>query len=76
MCSAEGQCSECIHLSLLQFQAYVKDCDKHAAKEKKRTKSSGGSSEKCQQELASEPTWASRFVAVECDIAAMKTSIA
>ncbi|MPC27256.1 hypothetical protein E2C01_020424 [Portunus trituberculatus] len=46
MCSAKDRCSECSHLSLLQFQAYVKDAEKRSAKEKKRAKSSGGSSEK------------------------------
>ncbi|MPC54372.1 hypothetical protein E2C01_048283 [Portunus trituberculatus] len=77
MCSAEDQCSECSHLSLLQFQAYVKDAEKRSAKKKKQAKSSGGSREKCshQQEPASEAPWASRFVAVEADLAAMKASI-
>ncbi|MPC48802.1 hypothetical protein E2C01_042585 [Portunus trituberculatus] len=60
MCSAEDWCSECFHLSLLHFQAYVKDAEKRSAKEKKQAKSFGGSSEKRshRQELASEP-WAS-----------------
>ncbi|MPC78845.1 hypothetical protein E2C01_073343 [Portunus trituberculatus] len=77
MCSAEDQCSECSHLSFLQFQAYVKDAEKHSAKEKKQAKSSGGSSEKhsLRQEPASEAPWDSRFVAVETDLAAMKASI-
>ncbi|MPC49988.1 hypothetical protein E2C01_043806 [Portunus trituberculatus] len=77
MCSAEDRCSQCSHLSLLQFQAYVKDAEKRSAKEKKRAKSSGGSSEKCsrRQEPASEAPWASKFVAVEVDLAAMKASI-
>ncbi|MPC84262.1 hypothetical protein E2C01_078994 [Portunus trituberculatus] len=74
MCSAEDRCSECSHLSLLRFQAYVKDAEKHSAKEKKQAKSSGGSNEKRsrRQEPASEAPWASRFVAVEADLAAMK----
>ncbi|MPC69232.1 hypothetical protein E2C01_063449 [Portunus trituberculatus] len=46
MCLAADWCSECSHLSLLQFQAFVKDAEKHSAKEKKRAKSSGSSSEK------------------------------
>ncbi|MPC59589.1 hypothetical protein E2C01_053613 [Portunus trituberculatus] len=46
MCSAKDRCSECSHLTLLQFQAYVKDAEKRSAKKKKRAKSSGGSSEK------------------------------
>ncbi|MPC52549.1 hypothetical protein E2C01_046420 [Portunus trituberculatus] len=77
MCSAEDQCSECSHLSFLQFQAYVKDAEKRSAKEKKLAKSSGGSSEKRshRQEPASEAPLASRFVAVESDLAAMKASI-
>ncbi|MPC55003.1 hypothetical protein E2C01_048934 [Portunus trituberculatus] len=78
MCSAEDRCSECSHLSLLQFQAFVKDAEKRSAKEKKRAKSSGSSSEKRSrwQKLASEAPWASRFIAVESDLAAMKASIA
>ncbi|MPC74616.1 hypothetical protein E2C01_068983 [Portunus trituberculatus] len=44
MYSAEDQCNECSHLSLLQFQAYVKDAKKCSVKEKKRAKSSGSSS--------------------------------
>ncbi|MPC51721.1 hypothetical protein E2C01_045573 [Portunus trituberculatus] len=73
MCSAKDQCDECSHLSLLQFQAYVKD-----AKEKKQAKLSSSSSEKCSRrhEPASEAPWASKFVAVESDLAAMKASIA
>ncbi|MPC46294.1 hypothetical protein E2C01_040011 [Portunus trituberculatus] len=78
MCSAEDRCSECSHLSLLQFQAFVKDTKKCFAKEKKRAKSSGGSSEKHphRQEPASEAPWASRFITVKSDLAAMKASIA
>ncbi|MPC60432.1 hypothetical protein E2C01_054476 [Portunus trituberculatus] len=77
MCSAEDWCSECSHLSLLQFQAFVKDAEKRSAKEKKRAKSSGGSSEhSCRQEPASEAPWASSFVIVESDLAAIKASIA
>ncbi|MPC48200.1 hypothetical protein E2C01_041970 [Portunus trituberculatus] len=62
MCSAEDRCSECSHLSLLQFQAYVKDAEKRYAKEKKQAKSSVSSSEKRsrRQEPASEAPWASR----------------
>ncbi|MPC29424.1 hypothetical protein E2C01_022653 [Portunus trituberculatus] len=77
MCSAEDWCSECSHLSLLKFQVFVKDAEKRSAKEK-WAKSSGGSSEKCsrRQKLASEAPWASRFVAVESDLATMKASIA
>ncbi|MPC65050.1 hypothetical protein E2C01_059174 [Portunus trituberculatus] len=77
MCSAEDRCSECSYLSLLQFQAYVKNTEKHSAKEKKQAKSSGGSSEKRshRQEPASEALWSSRFVTVESDLATMKTSI-
>ncbi|MPC65464.1 hypothetical protein E2C01_059597 [Portunus trituberculatus] len=68
MCSTEDRCCECSHLSLLQFQVFVKDAEKH----------SGGSSEKRSrwQEPASETPWVSRFVAVESDLAAMKASIA
>ncbi|MPC54342.1 hypothetical protein E2C01_048252 [Portunus trituberculatus] len=36
MCSAIDWCSECSHLSLLQFQAYVKDTEKHSVKEKQQ----------------------------------------
>ncbi|MPC24914.1 hypothetical protein E2C01_018008 [Portunus trituberculatus] len=77
MCLAEDWYSECSHLPLLQFQAYVKDTEKHSAKEKKRVKSSGSSSEKHsrRQEPTSEATWASSSVAVEADLAAMKASI-
>ncbi|MPC27208.1 hypothetical protein E2C01_020375 [Portunus trituberculatus] len=69
-------CNECSHLSLLQFQAYVKG-EKYSTKEKKQAKLSGSSSEKrsLQQDPASEVPWASRFVAVESDLAAIKTSI-
>ncbi|MPC60599.1 hypothetical protein E2C01_054652 [Portunus trituberculatus] len=78
MCSAEDRCSECSHLSLLQFQAFMKDTEKCSAKEKKRAKSSDGSSEKRsrRQEPASEAPWASRFVVVESDLAAIKAFIA
>ncbi|MPC41477.1 hypothetical protein E2C01_035069 [Portunus trituberculatus] len=60
-----------------KFQAYVKDAEKHSAKEKKWAKSYGGSSEKHSRRLepASEAPWASRLVAVESDLAAMKVSI-
>ncbi|MPC55835.1 hypothetical protein E2C01_049780 [Portunus trituberculatus] len=77
MCSTEDRCSECSHLSLLQFQAYVKDAEMHSAKEKMQAKLSGGSSEKrsCWSEPASEAPWGRRFVAVESDLAAMKASI-
>ncbi|MPC54801.1 hypothetical protein E2C01_048727 [Portunus trituberculatus] len=77
MCSVEDWCSECSHLSLLQFQAYVKNAEKRSAKEKKRAKLSGGSSEKCScwQEPDSEAPWVSRFVTVESDLATMKPSI-
>ncbi|MPC49934.1 hypothetical protein E2C01_043751 [Portunus trituberculatus] len=62
MCLAKDQCSEFSHLSLLQFQAYVKDAEKRSAKEKKQTKLPGGSSEKRSrwQEPGSETPWASR----------------
>ncbi|MPC52117.1 hypothetical protein E2C01_045977 [Portunus trituberculatus] len=58
------------------FHAYVKDAEKRSAKEKKRAKLSGGSSEKRsrRQKPASEAPLASRFVAVESDLATMKTS--
>ncbi|MPC56160.1 hypothetical protein E2C01_050113 [Portunus trituberculatus] len=77
MYSAKDRSSECSHLSLLQFQVYVKDAEKRSAQEKKQAKLSGSSSEKRsrRQEPASEAPWASRFVAVESDLAAMKTSI-
>ncbi|MPC55718.1 hypothetical protein E2C01_049662 [Portunus trituberculatus] len=57
--------------------AKTKDAEKRSAKEKKRTKSSGCSSAKRsrQQEPVSEAPWASRFVAVEADLAAMKASV-
>ncbi|MPC41636.1 hypothetical protein E2C01_035236 [Portunus trituberculatus] len=65
MCSAEDRCT------------YVKDAEKRSAKEKKRAKSSAGSSEKRsrRQEPASEAPWASSFVTVEADLTAMKASI-
>ncbi|MPC40373.1 hypothetical protein E2C01_033929 [Portunus trituberculatus] len=77
VCSTEDRCSECSHLSLLQFQGFVKDGEKRSAKEKKQAKSFGGSTEKHshRQELTSEAPWASRFIAVESDLAAMKASI-
>ncbi|MPC57841.1 hypothetical protein E2C01_051828 [Portunus trituberculatus] len=66
MCSAEDRCSECSHLSLLQFQAYVKVAEKCSAKENKRAKSGGFSEKRSRwQEPAFEAPWASRFVAVD-----------
>ncbi|MPC33128.1 Superoxide dismutase [Mn], mitochondrial [Portunus trituberculatus] len=60
-----------------KFQVYVKDAEKRSAKEKKWAKLSDGSSEKrsCWQEPAFEAPWASRFVVVEPDLAAVKGSI-
>ncbi|MPC56138.1 hypothetical protein E2C01_050090 [Portunus trituberculatus] len=62
----------------IRYTVYMKDAEKRSAKEKKRAKLFGSSSEKRshQQELASEAPWASRFVSVESDIATMKASIA